>query len=137
MRSIPAHTPVLVEGNGELTFTGSGDIAYATSPLDAVLRGTYCQQQLYSGDYILGQRDGQWGLVRLTAATTLLPFGVYAQPATTADFVPLVSPTFISSPQQEKSEGVPVFYNLMGQKVSGNAKGILISGGKKLLKTHR
>ena len=102
-----------------------------------MLRGTYCQQQLYSGDYILGQRDGQWGLVRLTVATTLLPFGVYAQPATTADFVPLMSPTFISSPQQEKSEGVSVFYNLMGQKVSGNAKGILISGGKKLVKTHR
>ena len=137
MRSIPAHTPVLVEGNGELTFTGSGEVAYTTSPLDAVLRGTYCQQQLYSGDYTLAQRDGQWGLVRLTADTTLLPFGVYARPATTVDFVPLMSPSFISSPQQERSAGVSVVYNLMGQKVSGNAKGIVISGGKKLVKTHR
>ena len=137
MRSIPAHTPVLVEGNGELTFTGSGEVAYTTSPLDAVLRGTYCQQQLYSGDYTLGQRDGQWGLVRLTADATLLPFGVYAHPATTADFVPFMNPTFISSPQQDRSAEGSVIYNLMGQKVSGNAKGIVISGGKKLVKTHR
>ena len=48
-----------------------------------------------------------------------------------------MSPTFISSPQQERSARVSVIYNLMGQKVSGNAKGIVISGGKKLVKTHR
>ena len=137
MRSIPAHTPVLVEGSGSLTFTGSGDIAYATSPLDDVLRGTYCSLPLYSGDYTLGQRDGQWGLVRLTAPATLPPFGVYAQPATTADFVPLVNPTFISSPQQERSEGGSVFYNLMGQKVNNSVKGLVIIGDKKVLKVHR
>ena len=88
MRSVPAHQPVLIEAQGEVTFTGQGDVSYAVSPLDAVLRGTYIATSLYAGDYVLGSQDGIWGLKRLDAATLLAPFGVYAQPGFNATFLP-------------------------------------------------
>ena len=117
MRSIPPHTPVLVEGNGTFTFTGSGTINHAVSPLDNVLRGTFTTIPLYAGDYVLGQRDGEWGLVRLTAPSSLASFGVYAQLDSTAEFVPLdISQTGIVTFDSDMVDQQTI-YNLQGMRV--------------------
>ena len=88
--TITAHQPVLVAGNGEYTFVGTGDVSFATSPLDANYRGTYTQIPLYEGDYVLGQEQGVWGFTRLTDKGVLMPFDVYAQfPASAESFLPL------------------------------------------------
>ncbi|MBR1666923.1 MAG: hypothetical protein IJ693_01445 [Bacteroidaceae bacterium] len=133
---IPAHQPVLVEAQGSVTFCGSGDITYAVSPLDASLRGTYTQKPLYAGDYILAQHGGQWGLERLDAPATLTPFGVYAQPDTTEDFLPLVfESTGISSIATTSKTSAPV-YDLSGRRLTSPdrlAPGIYIVDGKKVL----
>jgi len=117
---IPAHTPVLVTGWGDITFRGSGEVAYATVPLTAKVRGSYVSQPLYAGDYVVGERDGQWGFIRLTADSVLPPFGAYALPSSTAD---------------------SAVFNLFGQRVDGRPtaesrptkKSVVIVGGRKVI----
>lgn len=135
MRSIPANTPVLVEGSADVVFTGSGDVSYALSPLTAHVRGTYQSVPLYDGDYVLGQENGEWGLVRLTAGTTLEPFGVYAAPASTAAFIPLgLAVNGIVTVDVQPTE--PVIYNLMGQRVANSQRGLVIKNGRKYVNNH-
>lgn len=132
---IPAHTPVLVEASESVSFTGSGRVAFAKSPLTATLRGTYTQIPIYSGDYVLGQQNGQWGFVRLNADDRLSPFGVYAQISSSASFVPLQGDVLSIGRLQKdtlQNEGI---YDLWGRKVNTTspAHGIYIVNGKKMV----
>jgi hypothetical protein len=132
MRSVPAHQPVLVTGYGEATFTGSGDVSFATSALDDQLRGTYTDFPLYAGDYVLARNDGQWGLKRLTTDAVLHPFDVYAQPSQNADFIPFdLSATGIVSVQQDAYAKSQPTFSLTGQRVSRAHHGILVRAGRK------
>ena len=142
MRSIPAHIPILIEGNGELTFTGTGDVAFTTSPLTDRFRGTYTATMTYPGDYTLGQQGGKWGFVRQTATAPLMPFGVYIQPDSSESFIAIggFSGTGISEANEnetmrngdnEKRGGV---YNLYGQRVKPTHRGIVVSNGHKYLR---
>ena len=156
MRSIPANQPVLVEGRGELTFTGSGDVAFYRSPLTDSIRGTYTTMPLFVGDYVLGQNDGQWGFVRLTAASMLEPFGVYMQHTGSEPFLALdPSSMGIDAPFMENGENnngqisnlksqIPITYDLQGRPVKqGNhklqtsnfklQKGVYIKDGRKIV----
>ena len=114
---ISAHQPVLVEATGAITVTGSGDVSYAASPMTNLLRGTYVQIPLYTGDYVLGQKEGQWGLVRQTATSTLAPFDVYAQVDSSDSFIPLgLTATGIVD---LTSETLPdaVYYDVQGRRL--------------------
>lgn len=131
--SIAVHQPVLIEAEGEVTFTGSGEVAYDTSALTDFLRGTYVQKSVYAGDYLLGQQNGQWGLVRQTSTSMLTPFGVYAQPSSTASFLPLdFSAMGIESVEDTSAQRDQPVFNTMGQRVDADYKGIVIVGGKKM-----
>ena len=133
MRSIPAHQPVLLEGNGTFEFLGSGEISYSSTALTASLRGSYSALPLYAGDYVLAQQGGQWGFARLSQTATLAPFGVYAQSASAAEFIPLdLSATGIVAVRTADGISQPA-YNLMGQKVSVSQRGLLIRNGRKYL----
>jgi len=114
---ISAHQPVLVEATGAITFTGSGDVSYAASPMTNLLRGTYVQIPLYTGDYVLGQKEGQWGLVRQTDTSILAPFDVYAQVDSSDSFIPLgLTATGIVD---LTSETLPdaVYYDVQGRRL--------------------
>lgn len=127
LRSIPAHTPVLVEASGNVAFTATdAEVAFATSALTSQLRGTYVSSPLFAGDYVLGQSNGQWGLVRLGASSLLSPFDCYAAPASQADFIPFdLSVTGI----QQLSTALPgeaARFDLQGRRVGAGAKGLHI-----------
>ncbi|MCR5197208.1 MAG: hypothetical protein K6D55_00290 [Prevotella sp.] len=127
LRSIPAHTPVLVEASGNVAFTATdAEVAFATSALTSQLRGTYVSSPLFAGDYVVGQSNGQWGLVRLGASSLLSPFDCYAAPASQADFIPFdLSLTGI----QQLSTALPdeaARYDLQGRRVGSGAKGLHI-----------
>ena len=127
--TILAHHPVLVEAQGDVTFTGSDEVSYAVSPLTDVLRGTYTGMPLYAGDYILGREGDEWGLLRLTNNAILEPFDVYAAPASTATFIPLeLSTSGVTAVTLPKSSCY--LYNLMGQRVSVHQKGIVVKNGR-------
>lgn len=127
LRSIPAHTPVLVEASGTVAFTATdAEVAFATSALTSQLRGTYVSSPLFAGDYVLGQNNGQWGLVRLGASSLLSPFDCYAAPASQADFIPFdLSVTGI----QQLSTALPgesARFDLQGRRIGSGAKGLHI-----------
>jgi len=140
MRSIPPHVPVLIEGNGEFTFTGKGEIDYFVSSVDNVLRGSYTNTPLYTGDYILGQHEGKWGLVRLTAPSTLPPFGVYAHPDSTADFLPFNPSETGIYDSSARSHNSHAIYSLQGIRMGTTdnwesmPRGIYIVGNKLIQK---
>ena len=114
---ISAHQPVLVEATGAITFTGSGDVSYAANPMTNLLRGTYVQIPLYTGDYVLGQKEGQWGLVRQTATSTLAPFDVYAQVDSSDSFIPLgLTATGIVDLTTETLSDA-VYYDVQGRRL--------------------
>ena len=129
---ITAHQPVLVAGQGDITFRGNGEVSYASSATDAMLRGTYSTTILQSGDYVLGQQNGLWGLQRLSAPAPLLPFGVYANLSSQDDFIPFdFDPTGISDIKIDNASAPT--YNLSGQQVDDSYRGIVIRSGKKML----
>jgi hypothetical protein len=133
--TITAHQPVLVAGNGEYTFVGTGDVSFAISPLNANYRGTYTQIPLYEGDFVLGQEQGVWGFTRLADRSVLMPFDVYAQfPASAESFLPLDLTNTGISDVVDRSVNPSVVYNVMGQRVSGAKKGLVIHNGKLLIK---
>ena len=133
VESISAHQPVLVEAQGEITLTGSGEVSYTASSLSDFMRGSYTQRSLYAGDYLLGQQNGEWGLIRQSKAAQLQPFGVYAQPSSTASFLPLdFSAMGIESVGMAPMQRDMPVYNVMGQRVGPDYKGIVIVGGKKM-----
>ena len=135
MRSIPAHTPVFIEGLGEMSFTGQGEVGYFTSPLTDTFRGTYTPMPLYAGDYVLDYQDGQWGFRRLDAPTTLGVFGVYASLNSQAAFVPIASDVLgITTITSEGTMPAKVF-DLQGRQLSTQPlkPGIYIKNGKKII----
>ena len=132
--SIPANTPVVVTGNGTVTFHGEGEVAFAKSPVSDMLRGTYITIPLYAGDYILGQQNGKWGLCRIDNATmTLSPFDVYACLSAQDPFIVLPLETEGISTVTNENATIGVTYDLQGRIV--NAKtlkpGLYIRNGKK------
>ena len=129
---INRHEPVLVAAQGEVTFTGSGEVSFATSEPNVLLHGTYTPIPLYAGDYMLTQQNGVWGLQRLTTASSLTPFGAYAQPSGTDEFLPFdLTQTGIRI--MEAPTGHQRVYNILGQKVSPIHHGLLIRNGKKFI----
>ena len=126
---MPAHTPVLVEAQGEVTFIGKAQkVAFATSPVGAALRGTYVPCPLYAGDYLLGQHDGQWGLIRQDAASVLKPFGVYASLGSAAEaFIPLGQGVVGICATQDCGNSHPVAsYDLQGRRLTTGSKGLTL-----------
>lgn len=135
MRSIPAHTPVLIEAQGEVVFTGQGEVGYFTSPLTNIFRGTYTPITLYAGDYLLDYQNSQWGFRRLDAPATLGVFDVYASLNSQAAFVPIASDALGIT--TVTSEGVvPArIFDLQGRQLSAQPQkpGIYIKRGKKVV----
>ncbi len=134
MRSVPANKPVLIEAQGELTFTGQGEVTFVKSPVADKVRGSYTAIPLYVGDYVLGQQDGQWGFLRIDSPSTLSPFGVYAAFDSQAPFLPLgQDPSGITTTIGTPSPAVT--YDLQGRSLPAAPlkPGLYIRSGKKVL----
>ena len=140
LTTITAHTPCLLEAQGEVTLTGAGAVAYKTSELDATFRATYTAAPLFAGDYVLAQQEGRWGFRRLTAPNTLQPFDAYAQLSSTAAFLPVQGDILgIADVSSHPSSAKNVIYDLQGRQVSRQSsspilqKGLYIVNGKKVI----
>jgi glucuronoarabinoxylan endo-1,4-beta-xylanase len=136
LTTIPAHTPVVVMGNGTVTFKGSGTVSFATSPIDAVLRGTYTATPLYAGDYVLTQQDDKFGLHRVSEPSVLSVFGAYVTLASQEPFIPLpIETAGIHTVSMQPDEHHVTVYDLGGRQLrqSPLKPGIYIRGGKKII----
>lgn len=132
--TILAHTPVVIKGQGTVTIKGSGNVSYRSLALSAMFRGVYLESSLRIGDYVLDCQDGRWGFRRITSATVLNPFGVYAQLSSKESFIPLqgdvLKVDLFTRPKAEQT-----VYDLMGRKVVGGnlSPGIYIINGRKVV----
>ena len=80
------------------------------------------QLPLYVGDYVLGAQDGQWGWMRLTAASTLSPFDVYAQLDSKEAFISLgLTATGIVDVTADETSDV-AYYDLQGRRIKSLAE---------------
>ena len=140
----PANTPVVVNApSGSYTMTPK---ATATSNVsenklessDGSIVGNYVDADNVGDYYVLGRTGGEIGFAPLANGTTLAAGKAYipANLFTSAkEFYPFViddETTGINSIENGKLN-IEGAYNLNGQKVSGNYKGIVIINGKKYL----
>ena len=137
--AIPAHTPVLVvtDEPGTVVFSGEGEVSFAKSPIADKLRGTYTPVQLFAGDYVLAQQDGQWGFQRVESQSVLNPFDVYATINSQESFIPLELPADgITQTVDVAKKNDSKIYDLQGRPVTSKQlrPGIYISNGIKILK---
>ena len=146
MRSIPANKPVVIWMDNEhlaptrlendIVISGSGEVSPENSPTDAIVRYTYTAMPVYPGDYVIGVKDSHLGFVRVTEASTLPPFSIYAQLNSTDDFIPLKDEdTGIAEVRIDKSETGCNAFDLNGRKIGNSSlqKGIKIIDGKKIM----
>ena len=134
--AIPANTPVVVTGNGTVTFHGEGEVSFMKSPVDNMLRGTYITLPLFAGDYILGQQNGQWGFCRVDNATTMLhPFDVYANLGSQESFIALPIETEGITTVTTDHPTKDVTYDLQGRIMHSQPlrPGLYIRNGKKIV----
>lgn len=135
---IPAKTAVVVSGNGGLfevshtgaTFDGQNALQGTASDIQtsSVEDGTVC---------VLGYENGKTAFYKYTGATLAANKAYIVVPMTiisNAQGIRLVLPgdaTGISSAEATKADTDAPAYNLAGQRVAKDAKGIVIVNGKK------
>ena len=141
MRSIPANKPIVLwldnehlaptRSENDIVVSGSGEVKPENSPADAIVRYTYTAMPVYPGDYVFD--DDRFGFVRVTEATTLPPFSIYATIDSDEDFILLKGEdTAIHDLTTTLSQGDGNIFNLQGQRLSAPRKGINIINGRKV-----
>ena len=133
---IPAKTAVLVSGNGGLfefsttgaTFTGKNDLKGTATDIatSSVEDGTVCT---------LGYIDGQTGFYKYTGETlnankAYLVVPEAAMASAKGINIVIGNPTGVAEVKTAENVADAPIYNIAGQKVTKNAKGIVIINGK-------
>lgn len=90
--TIPANTPVLVNGSGSFTFSGSGNILSLLNPKTGIATGVYVRVKAPINSYYLITANGTPSFTRATASIQPLvnPFDAYLSPAATASNLAVV-----------------------------------------------
>lgn len=135
LTQIPAAEPVLVMGNGQFTFEGSGTVDTPHKPGDEHLRGTFAAIPLAAGCYVLQQQNGRWGFVRQQADVELPAFDAWLLPqgAAAPSFIPVDVSSGIRSLLVPNAAGSRPFCDLQGRAVGPQTSGIVVlktSGGR-------
>lgn len=83
--TLPANTPVLVNGTGAFTFGGSGTVSPLLNPQTGIATSVYIRARVPVGSYYLATVNGTTAFARVTATVlpTLNPFDAYLSPAST------------------------------------------------------
>ncbi len=140
--TIPANTPVLLNGSGEKTFNGSNVAIEADATnIYGALTGVFQQGYVPQNSYVLQKKaESEAGFYKVAAENTITikPFRAYltAQLAGVKDFLSIIfdEATAIS---QVQGSGFKVqdseIFNVAGQRMSKLQKGVNIVNGKKVL----
>jgi len=133
--TIPANTPVLLNGSGEKTFTGSGAVVAAASNVSGALTGVFAATTVPLDSYVLQKHNEDVCFYKVATAKNINPFRAYLTagsgdaPSLTITF-PENDVTGISTTLMNKKVNSEI-YNLKGQRISQPSKGLYIVNGKK------
>lgn len=134
--SVPANTAVVLKGAaGTYTLT---KVESADAPASNDLKYSWSDKTIASGDniYVLAKNNGVIGFWPVTVGTTVAPFKGYLDLGSNSSAKSFFSlddaVTGVSSIKAgTKEDGVR--YNLAGQRVDNNYKGVVIMNGKKFM----
>lgn len=89
---IPANTPVLVNGSGSFTFSGTGSILPLLNPKTGMATAVYVKVKAPLNSYYLTTVNGTTSFTRATASVQSLvnSFEAFISPAATASSLPIV-----------------------------------------------
>lgn len=135
--TIPANTPVLLNGSGEKTFTGASvDIDADAENVSGSLTGVFASATVPVNSYVLQKQGENVGFYRVDAEDpiTIKPFRAYLTAAASARSISITYDgiTGINDVKVNKVGEKDVYYNLNGQRVSNPTKGIFIKNGVKV-----
>lgn len=130
VNAIPANTAVVIKG-GEGTYyfpvtsesveTINTDLKYSDSNITA-----------NGSQYILAKKDGVVGFYKATTGTTIKAGKAYLENSSNVKSITFEEVTGVNTIAKSVDVNAPV-YNLRGQRVSADYKGIVIKNGKKYL----
>ena len=139
--TIPANTPVILEGNGAKSLVAYGVAAPAVAEA-GLLTGVYADTEAPVGSYVLQNIDDKVGFYQVAAGQQPT---VKANRAYLTVSVPKAKVFYFTAEDAEEATGIEnvnvngnvndgAVYNMAGQKVNKAVKGIYIINGKKVLK---
>jgi len=139
--TIPANTPVILEGNGAKSLVAYGVAAPAVAEA-GLLTGVYADTEAPVGSYVLQNIDDKVGFYQVAAGQQPT---VKANRAYLTVAVPNAKVFYFTAEDAEEATGIEnvnvngnvndgAVYNMAGQKVNKAVKGIYIINGKKVLK---
>ena len=137
--TIPANTPVLLNGSGEQTFTGSGSIDADAANTDGALTGVFKSTTVPINSYVLQNGASGLGFYKVASAITAKPFRAYltAEAGSAREFFGIdfadddITTGIRSLTPSPSPKGEGSIYTLNGQRVAQPTKGLYIVNGKK------
>ncbi|MBQ4392092.1 MAG: hypothetical protein II826_03145 [Prevotella sp.] len=135
--TIPANTPVLLNGSDDATFSGSGSVAAAATNVSGALTGVFEDTYVPAGSYVLQNGDEGLGFYKVAADNTILakPFRAYLTATSAARSLKINfagAATGIESVAAETQQNGQ-YFDLQGRRVAQPTKGLYIVNGKKMM----
>ena len=136
--TIPANTPVLLNGSGSKTFSGSGAVSASATNVSGALTGVFAATEVLADNYVLQKQGEKIGFFKLNAAKTINPFRAYLTAETSAPGLSIIFPedsdvTGISEIEKMRNAANVTIFDLQGRKVAQPQKGLYIVNGKKVI----
>lgn len=136
--TIGANKPVLLKNEGTLMLTAkSGTAAYTASPVNGLLHGTFIQETVSAGNYVLQKQADEVAFFKVEEGSepAIKPFRAYLSNPSGARMLSLSfgESTGINSLQVMTNETDGTYYNLQGMQIAQPQKGIYIKNGKKMI----
>ena len=136
--TIPANTPVLLNGSGSKTFSGSGAVSASATNVSGALTGVFAAATVPVNSYVLQYQDPKVGFFKVTGDKTINSFRAYLTAETPAPGLSIIFPedsdvTGISEIEKMKNADNVTIFDLQGRKVAQPQKGLYIVNGKKVI----
>ena len=136
--TIPANTPVLLNGTGEKTFSGSGAVSASATNVSGAMTGVFATSTVPVNSYVLQKQSEKVGFFKVTGDKTINPFRAYLTAPTSAPGLSIIFPengdvTGISEIEKMKNADNVTIFDLQGRKVAQPQKGLYIVNGKKVI----
>jgi len=139
--TIPANTPVLLNGSGETTFTGSGAVDAEATNTEGNMTGVFASATVPTGSYVLQNGDDGVGFYNVTTNDiTISPFRAYLTASgalvhnLTVDYQNGEETGIEEMRNGENEKMRSEIFDLSGRRVVKAQKGIYIVNGKKIVK---
>lgn len=136
--TIPANTPVLLNGSGSQTFTGSSvAITAGAAKTSEAMTGVYESTTVPQNSFVLQKQGDNVGFYKVASNDiTISPFRAYMTAQNQGARIKIVYPGEITAVKKiaatKCKEGV--VYNLNGQRITKATKGLYLMNGKKYVK---